>query len=315
MNFTCNKPFTRLEFFNYGYNKVDKIVAMPCCGSWLNIVRPPIINKKEDIIDVWNGEFICRLRQSILDSSYRFCNKLCPFLIIQQNQTKIDIETKTSPKILAYSIDKSCNLKCITCRKEFIYNDNSHLDQFLSYVDENTEILEFNGSGEPLFQKDMLKFLRYQKLNKKINLITNGLLLDENMWNSFSTNTKQNINRISVSIDANTKETYSKIRIGGNYNQLMSNLIFINSLRETGIIQEFEFNFVVQKQNVHEMTNFCKFAQNFHLDNLLFQTVNNWGRFDYKELIPDNEELNRQINMLKQVRECLTFRLLTNFNV
>lgn len=69
-NYVCRVPFDSLEIHNNVY--------FLCCPPWL----PNKINQTEfPIKDVWYSSPIDEVRKSILDGSYRYCDKeMCPYL-------------------------------------------------------------------------------------------------------------------------------------------------------------------------------------------------------------------------------------------
>ena len=82
-----------------------------------------------------------------------------------------------------------------------------------------------------------------------------------------------------ISIDAGTKDTYeNKTRIGGNWEELITNLKFISTLPD---LKEVKTSFVVQKDNYKEMKIFYDLIlQIFGKKALVFYgKINNWGTF------------------------------------
>jgi hypothetical protein len=79
-NYVCSVPFNSLEIHNN--------VCFVCCPSWLpNKVELSEIPLK----DVYNSEPIVDIRNSILDGSFKYCDKeLCPYLskLIKYGKTK-----------------------------------------------------------------------------------------------------------------------------------------------------------------------------------------------------------------------------------
>ena len=75
--------------------------------------------------------------------------------------------------------------------------------------------------------------------------------------------TRKNVDYLAISVDASTKETYNKIRLGSNWNQLQKNLKFISELKATKQIRDVWLSFVVQKDNYKEIVDFMKMAESF----------------------------------------------------
>src|SRR5690606_33496738 len=91
--------------------------------------------------------------------------------------------------------------------------------------------------------------------NVLLNVLTNGSILNDRVKKILE---KGNF-KISVSIDSLVKETYEKIRVNGNFEQVMSNIIFFQKLMsEKGHIMN--FNLCVMRQNwkvIPTYFNFC----------------------------------------------------------
>ena len=86
--------------------------------------------------------------------------------------------------------------------------------------------------------------------NIKYSILTNGLMFKE-----FHTKVPyviNNLQELGVSIDGASKETYEKLRLGGNWDKIRENLDCIAELKEKHNFR-FTLFFVVQKDNYHEM--------------------------------------------------------------
>ena len=88
-SFVCNIPFTSLEIHNN--------VCFVCCPSWL----PNKIEMSEiPLKDMWNSEPIIDIRKSMLDGTFKYCNKeMCPYLskLIKDGIATGPITLKSNP--------------------------------------------------------------------------------------------------------------------------------------------------------------------------------------------------------------------------
>lgn len=296
-NYICTVPFSYLEIHKYNVHG--------CCPSWINIPYGNVDNLK----DIWNGDIATNVRESVLDGTYKYCDKNnCPHLSqlihtqsvsgifinkLQQESLKTD-----GPTRLNLCFDNSCNLSCPSCRKSVIFSDNDDIlknDKILedlSFNFKNTVTsLYISGTADPFASKTFRNFLKnfnidmFPKLTN-IHIHTNGLLLDEKMWNNIQ-NVHKYIKTIEVSIDAATKDTYEKVRRGGNWERLNKNLIFISKIPT--IINK-SYSFVVQDANYKEMEMFYKlinnlphFRKNKHI--VYFGKILNWGTYSEEEFL------------------------------
>ena len=292
-NYICSVPFTSLE--------VHDNVCFTCCPSWLpNKVKLSEIPLK----DVYNSEPIIDIRNSILDGSFKYCDKKqCPYLskLINQGVTSGPITLKsnsphTSPLItnktpenLVMNFDRTCNYKCPSCRVDLIVESSKGIkrvektiDDIDNHFSQHVKTLYITGSGDPFVSVGFRNYLRnfnptkYPKL-QSIHLHTNASMWNKEMWDSMS-NIHKYVRTCEISIDAGTKDTYeNKTRLGGNWENLLSNLKFISTLP----IGKIKTSFVVQDSNYMEMEEFYNLMYSIFGKkvNVFFGKITNWGTF------------------------------------
>jgi len=316
----CAKPFDSLELHLNGE-------AYVCCPSWLNTSVGNL--KNSDLNKIWNSEIAQSIRESILDGSYKYCNQnVCPFIQSDTlytaddlpNSLKRDILNQRTilekrPENIMLSYDRSCNLSCPSCRTEVLINNpsskeykdsefltNKIFDELILNLKEDKLVLNITGSGDPFSSATFKKFI--EKIDGKsapnllIDFQTNGILLTPDMWDRIS-NISMNINKILVSIDAATAETYSVVRRGGSWPILIQNLKFIAQLRKDKKFNLLQARFVVQKSNFREMEKFATTFLAMGFDVAEFSMLDNWGTWtsdEYQKQClgnsadPENEE-------------------------
>lgn len=280
--YVCKVPFRHIEIFE-GRTHL-------CCASWL---PHPIFHTYDngiENIDVWNHDFTKEIRESMLDGSYKFCSKeLCPHLntLLNTNEvpdvfvekTKLPFKdwdgyiisdnphVNSTPASINFTFDWSCNLKCPSCRLDFIMADGTKVDKINTTIDfinkfyaKDVRKIFITGSGDPFASKSFRKFL--QEFDPKlypnimdIHLSTNGNLFNKKQWDLIK-NAHPYIKTVEISIDASTKETYENVtRVGGKWDTLMENLDFIGQIDS---IKDLRLSFVVQQTNYKEMFDFVK---------------------------------------------------------
>ena len=193
---------------------------------------------------------------------------------------------KRPPKSLMMGFDTSCNLKCPSCRTNVIPNPEKDSDEYnilqniMSDIETNLgsglEKMLITGSGDPVYSKIYRDFLinfdkaKYPKLHS-IHLITNGVLLDEKMWNSFKA--KSLIRVLEISLDAGNKETYENtVRLNGDWDKLLSNIEYLLKQKD---VEHFYFSMVVSEYNYKEME---------QMYNLIMDMVKNVGVDKYQKV-------------------------------
>lgn len=309
----CSRPW---DFF-----EIQEKNIYNCCPTWVNHICVGETTTDLDIEKIWNGKLAKDFRKSILDGSFRFCNKeLCPQIknnslptreevkngsigqifstILQFNLTNAD-----KPATINLCYDRSCNLRCPSCRKDFIYyTEEKHKEKFdkltlinqavLKYVhsDKKPVTLNITGSGDPFGSKhfyNLLKQLNYNK-NPKIGLIlqTNGVLFNEKRWEELKNIHDFNI-EVILSLDAGNEEAYNLTRKGGDWNMVNNNLYFIEKLRDKGLIKRVRLDMVVQKNNYKTIPQFIDIAKRHNFNSYTSRIVN-WGTFTPVEFVFHN---------------------------
>lgn len=295
-NYICSVPFNSLEIHNN--------VCFVCCPSWLpNKVELSEIPLK----DMWNSEPIVDIRNSILDGSFKYCNKeLCPYLSklinygipsgpVSAKQPDINFKAiikNNTPDNLIMNFDRTCNYKCPSCRVDLIVEDSKGIkkvektiEEIDTYYSQNVKSLYITGSGDPFVSVGFRNYLRnfnpkkYPKL-KSIHLHTNASMWNKEMWESMPKIHKY-VKTCEISIDAGTKDTYeNKTRIGGDWDNLINNLRFISTLPIS-----VKTSFVVQDNNYMEMELFYNLMYSIFGNNVnvFFGKITNWGTFSEGE--------------------------------
>ncbi len=301
----CSKPF---EWFEVTQLNGRGGVYL-CCPSWLDT---PIGNLQyQAVSEIWNGEKAQDIRRSILDGSFRYCNRYrCSFLQNESGPIKRIEEVKDrdlkavieknlttlphGPKQIVCTYDRSCNLSCPSCRTEVVVESESK--QEISNIQQRIQdealkdasYLHISGSGDPFGSPFFRKWLQTMKRQdmpnlERIHLQTNGLLWTPAMWGTIAGEIQQLVRSAEISIDAAIPETYSINRRGGNFEQLFANLEFISELRRNGPLESVKISMVVQENNFMEMPDFVRVGRRFNFDTVYFSQLVNWGTFSEEE--------------------------------
>lgn len=303
----CPIPFKYMEICPEGE-------TLLCCY----ITKSPGILKAGNLFDLYNSSAAQRIRKSILDGTFKYCNlEACPHfsagdLPLQKNCTGTSFEnivknkiTSLDKKSIWISFDQRCNLKCLSCRREILRyskKDRHRVDEMLQIVKDNLSHLDqigLCGSGEPFASSSLRNFLENLNTSEypqlKISILSNGLLFDRQAWNSMA-KCHSSIKSIQISIDAASKENYEKIRIGGSFEKLMENLQFISHLRREEQIEEFIISFVVNSINFSEMDSFVNMGIDLLCDQVYFSYMNkceSMSKAEYEKLaihLPTHEQ-------------------------
>lgn len=135
----------------------------------------------------------------------------------------------------------ACNLRCPMCGRNFMTEKIGYMDWKLykKIIDEGAEhnlpSVKLNYRGEPLLHPKLVEMVKYAKDSGiiEVQFNTNGLLLDEKKASELI---DAGLDRIIISFDGATKETYEKIRVGSNYDIVVSNIKrFVKMRGERGL--------------------------------------------------------------------------------
>lgn len=165
-----------------------------------------------------------------------------------QDQYGLRPEASQFPMMLVLSFVYPCNALCPHCpytnsqiRKE--YRDAPYMSEeiFKRIADESGShgaYLRISGGGEPMLHPQGVELLVYaKKAGCKVGLITNGSLFDEENSRSFL---ESGIDMIEFSVDACDEKTYSVVRKGLEWDELLKNvkrmLALRNKMRSTSKI-------------------------------------------------------------------------------
>lgn len=194
----------------------------------------------------------------------------------------------------------SCNLRCPQCPsglREFTRNTGMlDLPLYKKTIDEIHEdlvwlILYFQ--GEPFLNKQFLEFVKYAA-SKNIYTATssNAHYFTDEMAKA---TVESGLDRLIISIDGTTQETYGKYRIGGNVEKVIDGtkklLYWKKKLNKT--TPHIIWQFIVFKHNEHQLPEIKRLAKEIGVDELGIKTAQ---IYDYKtsdDFIPINEDLAR----------------------
>jgi len=124
--------------------------------------------------------------------------------------------------------------------------------------------------------------------------MTNGNLINE-YWVERFCNIPFKI--IAISLDAASKKTYNKIRLMGNFDNILNSIKSINDQKK-GKYPEIQLSFIIMKQNLHEILDFIELAHRYDISKISYQTIKN-QRFLFYCLENINNNKRRCFDLLK----------------
>lgn len=210
-------------------NKNLVILASEKSRKWIKISKEcfSILNKFIEL-DLKHNEMIGMIEDNE-DKIY-----FDKFLkVLYESEILIEKHKTSHRKIYDISliITDRCNLSCLHCcanSKELKSKDKLSTKNIFEIIDKLVEINPENitiSGGEPLIRNDIWEILRYMrsKFNGNIELMTNGLLINQNNINYL----KRYVDSISISIDGVDEESCRIIRGNNIFNSVIEKIKFL----------------------------------------------------------------------------------------
>jgi radical SAM protein with 4Fe4S-binding SPASM domain len=183
-----------------------------------------------------------------------------------------------------WHITNLCNLHCQHCYQDD-FSKKSDLDwQGLKRISDNllgtleewdkTACIHLTG-GEPLLKPELFALLNdldQQSGVEELGIITNGLLIDQEMTKRLSRFSK--LRKIKISLDGGNAETNDAIRQKGAFEKVMRNLPF---LKETGRF-EILFMITIMKSNFRSLPSLFRLCQDLGVNGLIIERFIPLGR-------------------------------------
>ena len=273
------------------YACLDKIVGYfrKLGITYFFVTLPPnqnIPKNKKLVLDTI--PYLYRLRKQFKKLTFRFFNV---------DQNFLESYSKHFPKNIYIDVTSKCNLHCAVCsltlHKNMKKRDMS-FEEFKKVIDEvhiPGDRLIIPAVGEATLNNDLYGMIRYAKDRGvgEINLLTNGLKLDDkDLELVFSSG----LDNIYVALDGASKQTYSKFRIGGDFNKVKKNLErIIKRKKKFGALKPLIIiGFLVNRYNEKEIPLIKKMAKTMGADgvNLKFIDFGSSFKSKAKDFLPDN---------------------------
>ena len=250
---TCNFPHKVVSV------DVEGNCMLCRCDAWLPIVVANIMDVS-NLSEIWETDLAQKLQDDVDSKSFTWCSvDSCG--IRKRNQIR-------DSNYISINVDESCNLACPSCRSSKInwtsgpkYESRirkaNHLTQLINRFENPLEVM-MSGNGDPfasLIYRPLLLDMK-PKENIVLRLLTNGLLIKKLMPKM---SIKDNIKFLDISIDAGDKQTYEKVRLGGNWETLCDNLDYVKANFSSLVT----LKFVLQKNNLDSLDNFVELVDSY----------------------------------------------------
>lgn len=272
-----------------------------------------------DIYQVLNSDIALSIRQEISNGHYTYCNNhICGFFanisperyqtngparmpdpVVQSN----DLYVTEIPKNIILDFDYTCNFVCPSCRVELINNNNHHVmapindrisEQIkrlvIDQIKDESVAIRWCG-GEPFISRVYSDLLGYIASKNKDNIRhiiqTNGSYLQKK--SDLVISLLPTVDDMRISFDAACADTYRKIRVNGQWDQLLDNVRWLRQyIDESSSTCTISADFVVQLTNYKEIPAFVKLCQELGIEKINWQKMWNWGTWDPEEFAKHN---------------------------
>ena len=203
---------------------------------------------------------------------------------------------------ISYSIEPTnhCNLKCPECpsglgsltRPLGLLN----LIDFKNWIDQIKDsgfYVQLFFQGEPYINKSLPDMINYARSNRVyISVSTNGHFITDKNIDKILENAPD---KIIYSVDGLDEESYQKYRVGGTFKQADEGLRLLISKRNERKrkIPFVEFQFIVMKQNEHQLDDVRKYCKDVGVDKLVFKTMQISSYENAIKFLPENSRYRR----------------------
>lgn len=186
--------------------------------------------------------------------------RLANLLLVEAERLLGLTRLRGKPYVIFVDPINLCNLRCPLCatgvneiarvRKRMDYE---HFQRVIDMVAPHAYEVSLYNWGEPLLHKDIFEMVRYAKAKNLATVMSSNLSIPHpELMERLVTS---GLDELTVSIDGVTQETYSRYRVRGNLDLVLSNLrLLLERRRALGSRTPFvEWQFIVFKHNEHEM--------------------------------------------------------------
>lgn len=192
------------------------------------------------------------------------------------------------PVRLWVELTSLCNYSCIMCpNKDLDKSDKGYMDMelYTKIVDEaSPHVFDINLAhrGESLLHPHVIDAIAYaKKKGLYTRLHTNGSRLTENLSRQI---VQVGLDRLSFSFDGCEKESYEKIRRGGDFDKTVTNIVrFLEIKKEARskkpitAIEVISFDEPDMQDSHEAKANFRKRFENLPLDSYVMKELHNWA--------------------------------------
>jgi radical SAM protein with 4Fe4S-binding SPASM domain len=204
------------------------------------------------------------------------------------------------PVALAIEPTTSCNLRCPECPsglRSFTRPtgmlETKLFENVITELKDALMYLTFYFQGEPYLHKDFLEMVKFASNNGiYTSTSTNAHYLN---YENAKATIKSGLDRVIISLDGTTQDTYQQYRIGGSLDKVIEGTKnLIAAKRElNSSTPHIIFQFLVVKPNEHQITEAKDLSKTLGVDEIRFKTAQIYDYENGSGLIPENDKYAR----------------------
>jgi radical SAM protein with 4Fe4S-binding SPASM domain len=224
-------------------------------------------------------------------------------LLIREGVRRNVGRLRSYPKRLQILPTMRCNYRCLMCfQPEDMHKNGPELDfaimKKIEIILPYVKSVYFTG-GEPLLYHEYDRMLgMLQKYKCDLSISTNGALMSgkrlEMLCNTMHT--------VKISLDAATPDTYAKIRRGGDFSRVVSNIIALQKFKldNNAVFPLVHLSMVVMKSNIAELSRLVVLAHGLGVTSIRVAhvTISPWQT----ELAGESLELHKEESDLQMMK-------------
>lgn len=172
---------------------------------------------------------------------------------------------KPYPVFVEIEVTTRCNSKCQFCEHTYWQEPEKDmtLEEFKYIINQFPKLkwAGLTGIGESFLNKDFLKMLGYLKSkNVFVELYDSFYFIDEETAKKLI---EMEVDKIFVSTETATKETYEKLRVGSNFERVINNVKNFFQLKKImgSTFPETSFHYLITKINYQEVPEFIELVR------------------------------------------------------
>jgi len=203
--------------------------------------------------------------------AYNFNHLLKIYMTRDPKTIRLLYRLRPYPSYIEMEVTQKCPIRCIMCEHTYWDEKNIELtyDKYKFAMDQFPELkwAGNNALGDPFTNKDygkMIKLLDDRGVVQELYATT--ALLKERDMEQFTT--RKGFVFFKFSIDAATKETYEKIRVGIDWDRVVANIKALDDYKKkhNKYFPLVHFHFIIMKDNIHEVLDYLDFLNDLHID-------------------------------------------------